>query len=35
MSKKKLSKRDTSTLQFIGDYERLGYLPEAMIIPST
>lgn len=29
--KKKLSKRDTSTLQFIGDYERLGYLPEAMI----
>src|SRR5690554_91877 len=29
--RKKLSKRDTSTLQFIEDYKKLGYLPEAML----
>lgn len=28
--KKKLSKRDTNVIQFIGDYAQLGYLPEAM-----
>jgi len=28
--KKKLSKRDTNTIQFISEYEKLGYLPEAM-----
>lgn len=28
--KKKLSKRDTNVIQFIGDYAELGYLPEAM-----
>lgn len=27
---KKLSKRDTSIIQFIEDYKKLGYLPEAM-----
>lgn len=27
---KKLSKRDTSIIQFIEDYQKLGYLPEAM-----
>lgn len=29
--KKKLSKRDTSTVQFIGEYAQMGYLPEAML----
>ena len=29
-SKKKLSKRDESIIQFIEQYDRLGYLPEAM-----
>ena len=27
---KKLSKRDTNTLQFIEDYRKKGYLPEAV-----
>lgn len=27
---KKLSKRDTNTLQFIEDYRRKGYMPEAV-----
>ena len=29
--RKKLSKRDTNTIQFIEDYKKLGYLPEAML----
>ncbi|WP_162146976.1 glutamate--tRNA ligase [Acholeplasma granularum] len=29
--RKKLSKRDTNTIQFIEDYKNLGYLPEAML----
>ena len=28
---KKLSKRDTNTIQFIEDYKNLGFLPEAML----
>lgn len=28
--RKKLSKRDTNVIQFISDYEKAGYLPEAM-----
>lgn len=28
--KKKLSKRDTSVIQFISEYKKMGYLPEAM-----
>src|SRR5690606_26894683 len=30
-NKKKLSKRDTGTIQFIGEYHKMGYLPEAML----
>lgn len=30
-NKKKLSKRDESIIQFIAQYEQLGYLPEAML----
>ncbi|WP_162163922.1 glutamate--tRNA ligase [Acholeplasma hippikon] len=30
-NKKKLSKRDVNTIQFISDYEKMGYLPEAML----
>lgn len=29
--RKKLSKRDTNTIQFIEDYKNLGFLPEAML----
>lgn len=29
--KKKLSKRDLNTIQFIGEYDQLGYLPAAMM----
>ncbi len=29
--KKKLSKRDSNTVQFISEYDELGYLPEAMM----
>ncbi len=29
--KKKLSKRDTNTVQFISEYANMGYLPEAML----
>lgn len=30
-NKKKLSKRDTDTVQFISDYRKMGYLPEAVL----
>ncbi|MBN3490904.1 glutamate--tRNA ligase [Acholeplasma equirhinis] len=30
-NKKKLSKRDTNTVQFIGEYHKMGYLPQAML----